>query len=74
MLQRGSRHNGECYQLPDGPAADERDAKLRRLPEDLAWIHGYDAETALATSTGSHHDELVRTQPPAHHADAPRHR
>ncbi|ROP42495.1 FAD-dependent monooxygenase [Saccharothrix texasensis] len=59
MLQRGSRHNGECYQLPDGPAADARDAKLRRLPEDMAWIHGYDAETALATSEGTHHGELV---------------
>jgi salicylate hydroxylase len=59
MLQRGSRRNGECYQLPDGPAADERDAKLSRLPDDLAWIHGYDAEDALATSEESHHGELV---------------
>ncbi|KOX24382.1 hypothetical protein ADK67_18950 [Saccharothrix sp. NRRL B-16348] len=59
MLQRGSRRNGECFQLPDGPAADARDDALRRLPEDLAWIHGYDADTALATLEESHHGELV---------------
>jgi salicylate hydroxylase len=29
--------------LPDGPAAQRRDACLARLPERLAWIHGYDA-------------------------------
>jgi salicylate hydroxylase len=29
--------------LPDGPAAQRRDAYLARLPEHLAWIHGYDA-------------------------------
>jgi salicylate hydroxylase len=28
--------------LPDGPAAQRRDAYLARLPESLAWIHGYD--------------------------------
>jgi 2-polyprenyl-6-methoxyphenol hydroxylase-like FAD-dependent oxidoreductase len=28
--------------LPDGPAAQRRDAYLSRLPEHLAWIHGYD--------------------------------
>jgi salicylate hydroxylase len=28
--------------LPDGPAAQRRDAYLTRLPEYLAWIHGYD--------------------------------
>ncbi len=29
--------------LPDGPAARRRDADLARLPERMAWIHGYDA-------------------------------
>jgi len=29
--------------LPGGPAAQRRDACLARLPERLAWIHGYDA-------------------------------
>jgi salicylate hydroxylase len=28
--------------LPDGPAAQRRDAYLVRLPERLAWIHGRD--------------------------------
>jgi salicylate hydroxylase len=28
--------------LPDGPAAQRRDAYLGRLPERLAWIHGCD--------------------------------
>jgi salicylate hydroxylase len=27
--------------LPDGPAAQRRDAYLARLPERLAWIHGH---------------------------------
>ncbi len=29
--------------LPDGPAAQRRDAGLARLPERVAWIHGHDA-------------------------------
>jgi salicylate hydroxylase len=29
--------------LPDGPAAQRRDAYLARLPERVAWIHGHDA-------------------------------
>ena len=29
--------------LPDGPAAQRRDAYLAELPQHLAWIHGYDA-------------------------------
>ena len=29
--------------LPDGPAAQRRDAELALLPERLSWIHGYDA-------------------------------
>jgi hypothetical protein len=28
--------------LPDGAAAQVRDAYLASLPERLAWIHGYD--------------------------------
>jgi salicylate hydroxylase len=35
--------------LPDGPAAQRRDAGLARLTDDLAWIHGYDV-LAPATS------------------------
>ncbi len=29
--------------LPDGPAAQRRDADLPSLPERVAWIHAYDA-------------------------------
>ena len=35
--------------LPDGPAAQRRDASLPGTPRDLAWIHGYDV---LAPATG----------------------
>jgi salicylate hydroxylase len=28
--------------LPDGPAAQRRDAYLARVPQHLAWIHGHD--------------------------------
>jgi salicylate hydroxylase len=28
--------------LPDGPASQHRNTALARLPESLAWIHGYD--------------------------------
>lgn len=35
--------------LPDGPAAQRRDAYVARLPGYLAWIHGYDA---LRQATG----------------------
>ncbi|WP_253765969.1 FAD-dependent monooxygenase [Goodfellowiella coeruleoviolacea] len=42
QLQLASRRNRECFQAPDGPAAQARDARLRQLPEDLAWIHAHD--------------------------------
>jgi salicylate hydroxylase len=32
--------------LPDGPAAQRRDAGLPGVPRDLAWIHGYDVLAA----------------------------
>ncbi|MEV8513728.1 FAD-dependent monooxygenase [Dactylosporangium sp. NPDC051484] len=41
-IQMGSRGNAACFQLPDGPAADERNARLDSLPDNVAWIHGYD--------------------------------
>jgi salicylate hydroxylase len=42
QIQLGSRANAACFQLPDGPPADERNARLRSLPETVGWIHGYD--------------------------------
>jgi salicylate hydroxylase len=38
--------------LPDGPAAQRRDASLPGTPRDLAWIHGYDL-FAPATGRGA---------------------
>jgi salicylate hydroxylase len=42
QIQMGSRANAACFQLDDGPAADERNARLTGLPDMVAWIHGYD--------------------------------
>jgi hypothetical protein len=48
QIQLGSRGNAACFQLPDGPPADERNARLASLPEMVGWIHSYDIYTALA--------------------------
>lgn len=50
QIQMNSRGNAACYQLPDGPAADERNARLASLPETVAWTHGYDVYEAIAQS------------------------
>jgi salicylate hydroxylase len=47
-VQRWSRLVADWMHLPDGPAAARRDARLAEAPADLAWIHGYDVEEALA--------------------------
>jgi salicylate hydroxylase len=46
-IQLGPRGNAACFQLPDGPPADERNARLLSLPETVGWIHGYDVYAAL---------------------------
>ena len=33
--------------LPDGPAAEARNAKLGRVPENFGWIHEYDVQQEL---------------------------
>lgn len=43
QLQAMSWQASAALHLPDGPAAHHRDAYLTRLPEQLAWIHGFDA-------------------------------
>lgn len=48
QIQLGSRGNAACFQLPDGPPADERNTRLRTLPETVGWIHGYDVHAAWA--------------------------
>ena len=42
QVQLASWETSAALHLPDGPAAQRRDAGLARLPERLAWIHGYD--------------------------------
>ena len=46
-VQRWSRLTADWMHLPDGPAAERRDARMAEAPADLAWIHGYDVEAAL---------------------------
>jgi salicylate hydroxylase len=46
-VQRWSRLVADWMHLPDGPAAERRDARLAQAPADLHWIHGYDVEAAL---------------------------
>ena len=41
-LQRWSRLAADWMHLPDGPAAERRDARLQSADADLAWIPGYD--------------------------------
>jgi salicylate hydroxylase len=47
QIQLGARANAACFQLPDGPAADERNARLLALPDMVGWIHGYDVYATL---------------------------
>jgi salicylate hydroxylase len=45
-VQGFSRMAADCLHLPDGPEIEARDAMLKRVPDDIAWIHGYDVEEA----------------------------
>jgi salicylate hydroxylase len=47
QIQLGSRANATCFQLPDGPAVDERTARLRSLPDVVGWIHSYDIHSEM---------------------------
>ncbi|WP_244876053.1 FAD-dependent monooxygenase [Winogradskya consettensis] len=46
-IQMGARSNAACFQLPDGPAAEQRNARLAALPDMVGWIHEYDVHAAL---------------------------
>jgi salicylate hydroxylase len=50
-VQRWSRLVADWMHLPDGPAADRRDARIADAPADLEWIHGYDVQHELAASS-----------------------
>ena len=43
-----SRLPARYLHLPDGKGAERRNARIQRLAEDIAWIHDYDVEEALA--------------------------
>lgn len=43
-----SRFGARYLHLPDGPKAEKRNARIHRLDRDIAWIHDYDVEEALA--------------------------
>jgi salicylate hydroxylase len=45
--QRYSRLAAERLHVPDGPAAQRRDAQLASLDTQIAWIHKYDAQDGL---------------------------
>lgn len=51
--QRYSRIAAKYLHVPDGPEAERRNARLPMLPNDIAWIHEYDVEEALAADTYS---------------------
>lgn len=46
--RRYSRLPAMYLHMPDGAEAERQDARIQRLHEDIAWIHAYDIEEALA--------------------------
>lgn len=53
--QRYSRFAARYLHVPDGPKAERRNARIQRLHEDIAWIHDYDVEEALAADAHPDH-------------------
>jgi salicylate hydroxylase len=49
-IQRSSWVTSSLLHLPDGPAAQARNAKVARVPDDFGWIHAYDVQQALQAS------------------------
>lgn len=47
LIQRSAWVTGDLLHLPDGPAADARNARLHRFPDEFGWIHDYDAQELL---------------------------
>ena len=46
-IQRSAWVTSTLLHLPDGPAADARDDKVARFPQEFGWIHEYDVQHAL---------------------------
>ena len=49
-VQRSSWVTSSLLHLPDGPAAQARNATMARVPRDIRWIHEYDVQQALQAS------------------------
>jgi salicylate hydroxylase len=49
-IQRSSWVTSSLLHLPDGPAAQARNAKVATVPQDFGWIHEYDVQQALRAS------------------------
>lgn len=46
-IQRSSAATNTLLHLPDGAGLAARDARLARFPQRFAWIHGFDAGSAV---------------------------
>jgi salicylate hydroxylase len=46
-IQRSSWVTSSLLHLPDGPAAEARNRKVARVPDDFGWIHEYDVQQEL---------------------------
>ena len=49
-VQRSSWVTSSLLHLPDGPAAQARNATMARVPRNIRWIHEYDVQQALQAS------------------------
>lgn len=67
QLQRSSWDNSDILRFPDGPLAEARDRKLRTLPNQLDWIHGYDIDDLVAPG-----ESLPFSPSPKHRSSRPR--
>jgi len=61
-IQRSSWVTSSLLHLPDGPAAERRNAKVARFPEDFGWIHEYDVQQALGAPSTTPAAPSVGTQ------------
>jgi len=61
-IQRSAQVTSSLLHLPDGPAAQQRNDKVARVPQDFSWIHEYDTQLELQkigcspapSATGTH--------------------
>lgn len=61
-IQRSSWVTGSLLHVPDGPMTMARDHKMTSIPQDFAWIHGYDVQQELR-STDHYQTPFVAGRP-----------